>query len=88
MSRYVDPTKQLVTEIMVSDIRRSTEFYRRLGFALQREAGGLDHLREAAERIVSHATETKASASTPAPQRRHNFGDTASRTMERRAGVW
>ena len=48
----------------------------------------LDHLREAAERIVSHATETKASASTPAPQRRHNFGDTASRTMERRAGVW
>jgi catechol 2,3-dioxygenase-like lactoylglutathione lyase family enzyme len=44
MSRYVDPTKQLVTEIMVSDIRRSTEFYRRLGFALQREAGGFVEL--------------------------------------------
>jgi hypothetical protein len=47
----------------------------------------LDHLREAAERIVSHATETKASASTPAPQRRQNFGDTASRTSEQRAVV-
>src|SRR5262249_35331600 len=39
MSRYVDPTEQLVTEIVVSDIRRSTEFYRRLGFALLRDGG-------------------------------------------------
>jgi catechol 2,3-dioxygenase-like lactoylglutathione lyase family enzyme len=39
MSGYVDPTEQLVTEIVVSDIRRSTEFYRRLGFALLRDGG-------------------------------------------------
>ena len=39
MSRYVDPTEQLVTEIVVRDIRRSTEFYRRLGFALLRDGG-------------------------------------------------
>ena len=37
--RYVDPTEQLVTEIVVRDIRRSTEFYRRLGFALLRDGG-------------------------------------------------
>jgi catechol 2,3-dioxygenase-like lactoylglutathione lyase family enzyme len=39
MSRYVDPTEQLVTEIVVRDIRRSTEFYCRLGFALLRDGG-------------------------------------------------
>jgi catechol 2,3-dioxygenase-like lactoylglutathione lyase family enzyme len=44
MHRYVDPTEQLVTEIMVSDIKRSTEFYRRLGFALLRDGGGFVEL--------------------------------------------
>jgi catechol 2,3-dioxygenase-like lactoylglutathione lyase family enzyme len=39
MSRYVDPTEQLVTEIVVRDIRRSVEFYRRLGFELFRDGG-------------------------------------------------
>lgn len=39
MSNYVDPTEQLVTEIVVRDIRRSTEFYCRLGFALLRDGG-------------------------------------------------
>jgi len=39
MSRYVDPTEQLVTEIVVRDIRRSTEFYLRLGFELLRDGG-------------------------------------------------
>jgi catechol 2,3-dioxygenase-like lactoylglutathione lyase family enzyme len=39
MSRYVDPTEQLVTEIVVRDIRRSVEFYRRLGFELLRDGG-------------------------------------------------
>ncbi len=37
--RYVDPTEQLVTEIVVRDIARSTEFYRRLGFELLRDGG-------------------------------------------------
>lgn len=39
MSRYVDPTEQLVTEIVVRDIRRSIDFYRRLGFELLRDGG-------------------------------------------------
>ena len=39
MSTYVPPTLQLVTEIVVTDIRRSTEFYRSLGFELLRDDG-------------------------------------------------
>ncbi len=39
MNRYVDPTEQLVTEIFVRDIRKSTAFYRRLGFGLVRDDG-------------------------------------------------
>ena len=39
MSRYVDPTEQLVTEVVVRDIRRSVDFYRRLGFELLRDGG-------------------------------------------------
>ena len=39
MPRYVDPTEQLVTEILVADISRSVEFYRRLDFELSRDAG-------------------------------------------------
>src|SRR5215470_4082694 len=39
MSKYVPPTEQLVTEIAVRDIRRSTDFYRRLGFTLLRDGG-------------------------------------------------
>ena len=39
MSRYVDCTEQLVTEIVVRDIKRSTNFYRRLGFEVLRDGG-------------------------------------------------
>ena len=39
MNRYVDPTEQLVTEIVVGDIRRSAAFYLRLGFSLLRDGG-------------------------------------------------
>ena len=39
MTRYVDPTEQLVTEIVVRDIKRSVAFYRRLGFELLRDGG-------------------------------------------------
>ena len=39
MTGYVHPTEQLVTEILVRDIRRSTDFYTRLGFALLRDGG-------------------------------------------------
>lgn len=39
MSRYVDPTEQLVVEIFVRDINRSKEFYQRLGFELIEDKG-------------------------------------------------
>ena len=36
--KYVDSTEQLVTEIVVRDIQRSTRFYRQLGFRVLRDA--------------------------------------------------
>jgi catechol 2,3-dioxygenase-like lactoylglutathione lyase family enzyme len=39
MSRYVDSTSQLVTEIAVRDMKRSVDFYRSLGFELLRDGG-------------------------------------------------
>ena len=39
MPSYVPPTEQLVTEIVVRDIKRSTQFYCRLGFKLLRDGG-------------------------------------------------
>jgi catechol 2,3-dioxygenase-like lactoylglutathione lyase family enzyme len=39
MDRYIDSTEQLVTEIVVKDIRKSVDFYRRLGFTLLRDGG-------------------------------------------------
>ncbi len=38
-SPYVDPTEQLVCEIVVRDIKRSVAFYRSLGFELLRDDG-------------------------------------------------
>jgi catechol 2,3-dioxygenase-like lactoylglutathione lyase family enzyme len=37
--KYVDSTEQLVTEIVVRDIQRSTKFYLELGFKVLRDAG-------------------------------------------------
>jgi catechol 2,3-dioxygenase-like lactoylglutathione lyase family enzyme len=37
MTRYVDPTKQLVVELSVRDLTRSVSFYRALAFDLLRE---------------------------------------------------
>jgi catechol 2,3-dioxygenase-like lactoylglutathione lyase family enzyme len=39
LNRYVPSTQQLVTEILVRDIRRSTDFYQSLGFTLLRDDG-------------------------------------------------
>ncbi len=36
-AKYVDSTEQLVTEIIVRDIQRSTKFYIQLGFKLYRD---------------------------------------------------
>ena len=71
MSRYVDPTEQLVTEIVVGDIRRSTEFYRRLGFALLRDGGDFveltweDHRLFLAEPSAFHEVDPVGPASPP-----------------------
>jgi catechol 2,3-dioxygenase-like lactoylglutathione lyase family enzyme len=60
MSEYVPPTEQLVTEIVVRDVRRSTEFYVRLGFRLHRDGGDFvelaweDHLLFLAEPSAFH----------------------------------
>ena len=37
--KYVNSTEQLVTEIVVRDIKRSTRFYRQLGFKVLRDTG-------------------------------------------------
>lgn len=37
--KYIDSTEQLVTEIVVRDIKRSTKFYCELGFKVLRDAG-------------------------------------------------
>jgi catechol 2,3-dioxygenase-like lactoylglutathione lyase family enzyme len=39
MSRYVDSTEQLVTEIIVKDVHESANFYQLLGFELLRDGG-------------------------------------------------
>ena len=44
MTRYVEPTEQLVTAMFVRDISRSVEFYRKLGFELVRDDGGFVEL--------------------------------------------
>jgi catechol 2,3-dioxygenase-like lactoylglutathione lyase family enzyme len=68
MSRYIDPTEQLVTEIVVRDIQHSTRFYRRLGFALLRDGGDFveweDHRLFLAEITAFHDI---AAAELPAP---------------------
>jgi catechol 2,3-dioxygenase-like lactoylglutathione lyase family enzyme len=39
MPPYVPPTEQLVTEVVVADIKRSVRFYLDLGFTLLRDGG-------------------------------------------------
>src|SRR5437868_2129613 len=72
MSRYVDPTVQLVTEIVVNDIRRSVDFHRRLGFELLRDSADFveltweDHRLFLAE-ISAFRDARGAALTTPAP---------------------
>jgi catechol 2,3-dioxygenase-like lactoylglutathione lyase family enzyme len=71
MSRYVDPTEQLVTEIVVRDIRRSVDYYRRLGFELLRDGGDFveltweDHRLFLAELSAFHVARGTALATPP-----------------------
>src|SRR4051812_1908096 len=72
MNRYVDSTEQLVTEIVVKDIKRSADFYRRLGFALLRDGGDFveltweDHRLFLAELSAFRDAQDAAISTTPA----------------------
>lgn len=72
MNRCVDLFEQLVTEIVVRDIKRSTEFYRLLGFELLRDGGDFveltweDHRLFLAEPSAFHEVD---GVELPAPQR-------------------
>src|SRR5215472_13455160 len=72
VNRYVDPTEQLVTEILVRDIQRSTAFYLRLGFSLLRDGGDFveltweDHRLFLAELSAFHGVDQ---VEAPAPPR-------------------
>ena len=71
MSRYVDSTEQLVTEIVVRDIRRSVDFYGRLEFKLLRDGGDFveltweDHRLFLAELSAFHDVQGVALAAPP-----------------------
>jgi len=71
MTRYVDPTEQLVPEIVVRDIKRSTQFYCQLGFALHRDGGDFveltweDHRLFLAELSAFHAPRLAELATPP-----------------------
>ena len=71
MSRYVEPTEQLVTEIVVKDIQRSVRFYRLLGFALLRDGGDFveltweDHRLFLAEPSAIHEVDPVESSALP-----------------------
>jgi catechol 2,3-dioxygenase-like lactoylglutathione lyase family enzyme len=71
MSRYVDPTEQLVTEIVVKDIQRSVRFYRLFGFGLLRDGGDFveltweDHRLFLAERSAFHDVDPVESSAVP-----------------------
>jgi catechol 2,3-dioxygenase-like lactoylglutathione lyase family enzyme len=58
MSRYVDSTEQLVTELVVADVRRSAAFYRDLGFQLLRDDGNFLELSWEGHKVPTKARRT------------------------------
>ena len=69
MTKYVDPTEQLVTEIFVRDISRSVAFYRKLGFELLRDDDGFAELAWESHRLfLSDELKEKMTDGTGLPQ--------------------
>ena len=69
MTKYVDPTEQLVTEIFVRDISRSVAFYRKLGFELLRDDDGFAELAWESHRLfLSGELKEKMTDGTGLPQ--------------------
>jgi catechol 2,3-dioxygenase-like lactoylglutathione lyase family enzyme len=68
MSRYVDATEQLVTEIVVEDIKRSVGFYVRLGFTLLRDGGDFVELAWEDHRLfLAELSAFREAAAAPSP---------------------
>jgi catechol 2,3-dioxygenase-like lactoylglutathione lyase family enzyme len=74
-NKYVDSTEQLVTEIVVKDIKRSRNFYTHLGFSLLRDGGDFVELTWEGHRLflaeISAFHEAGQAALTAAPQFPH-----------------
>ena len=69
MTRYIDPTEQLVTEIFTRDVSRSLAFYRKLGFKLLREDDGFVELSWEGHRLfLSDELEEKMTGEAGLPQ--------------------
>ena len=69
MTRYVDPTEQLVTEIFTRDTSRSAEFYCKLGFEVSRDDGGFVELGWEGHRLfLSDELKEETTAATGLPQ--------------------
>jgi catechol 2,3-dioxygenase-like lactoylglutathione lyase family enzyme len=64
---YVDPTEQLVCEVVVRDIKRSVAFYRSLGFELLRDAGDFVELTWEAHRLFLAETSAFQGVERPEP---------------------
>jgi len=73
MPRYVDPTEQLVTEIVVADIKRSTRFYLDLGFTLLRDGGDFVELTGEDHRLFLAELSAFRDAKDAAPPARREF---------------
>ena len=68
MHPYVDPTEQLVAEIVVRDIKRATDFYRRLGFELLRDGGDFVELTWESHRLfLAEASAFRDAVNVPMP---------------------
>ena len=72
-SRYVDPTEQLVCEVVVRDIKRSVAFYRSLGFELLRDAGDFVELTWEDHRLFLAELTAFQGVKPPEPARRAEF---------------
>src|SRR3954465_7285751 len=69
MTPYVNAAEQLVTEVFVSDIRRTIAFYRELGFDLLRDDGDFVELMWETHRFFLAQAPPFCGASEVAPSR-------------------
>jgi len=56
LTRYVDPSNQLIVELYVKSIKDSVEFYKKLGFQVLREEDGFVELKWEDSRLFLEET--------------------------------